>query len=182
MPFVFPCSECGHAILVRHLKAGEPAQCKSCRAVTPVPADAELMSDEDAAGYVAPEGSRGPIRPPTAIPLSMTTTTFTIDGYRTLRNIGLVRGLTVRSRSVLGTLGAELQTLVGGKITMFVELCEETREEALALMLAHAREAGANAVVGVRYDTTEVTDGVTEVICYGTALLLEEVPGPGHAS
>ena len=105
--------------------------------------------------------------------ISMTTTTFTLDGHRTVRTLGLVRGVTVRSRSVFGTLGASLQTLVGGNITLFSELCEKTRQEAFDLMLAHASQLGANAVVGVRYDATEVMDGVTEVLCYGTAVVVE---------
>jgi uncharacterized protein YbjQ (UPF0145 family) len=101
---------------------------------------------------------------------SMTTTAFTIDGCRTVRTLGVVRGVTVRSRSVLGTIGASLQTLVGGNITLLTELCERTRADAFELALQHARELGANAVVGIRYDATEVMQGVTEVICYGTAV------------
>jgi uncharacterized protein YbjQ (UPF0145 family) len=104
---------------------------------------------------------------------TMTTTTFTLDGYRTSRTLGLVRGLTVRSRSVFGTLGASLQTLVGGNITLLTELCEKTRQEAFDLMLQHAAQLGANAVIGVRYDATEVMEGVTEVLCYGTAVVVE---------
>ena len=103
---------------------------------------------------------------------SMTTTAFALDGYATSRSLGVVRGVTVRSRSVVGTLGASLQTLVGGNITLFTELCEKTREEAFALMLQHAGELGANAVVGIRYDATEVMQGVTEVLCYGTAVIV----------
>ena len=103
----------------------------------------------------------------------MTTTAFTLDGHRIVKNFGVVRGITVRSRSVFGTLGASLQTLVGGNITLFTELCEKTREEAFELMLQHAQQLGANAVVGIRYDATEVMQGVTEVLCYGTAVLVE---------
>jgi len=84
-----------------------------------------------------------------------------------------VRGITVRSRSIFGTVGASLQTLVGGNITIFTELCEKTREEAFELMMQHAAQLGANAVVGVRYDATEVMQGVTEVLCYGTAVVVE---------
>ena len=102
----------------------------------------------------------------------MTTTAFALDGCMTTRSLGVVRGVTVRSRSVVGTLGASLQTLVGGNITLFTELCEKTREEAFALMLQHASELGANAVVGIRYDATEVMQGVTEVLCYGTAVIV----------
>jgi len=105
----------------------------------------------------------------------MTTTANALDGYRTTRTFGIVRGITVRSRSVLGTIGAGLQTLVGGNITLLTELCEKTREEAFTLMLEHARQVGANAVVAVRYDATEVMQGVTEVLCYGTAVHVERM-------
>ena len=104
---------------------------------------------------------------------NMTTTAFELQGYRIKRNLGVVRGITVRSRSIFGTVGASLQTLVGGNITLFTELCEKTRGEAFEMMLRHAREMGANAVVGVRYDATEVMQGVTEVLCYGTAVVAE---------
>ena len=103
---------------------------------------------------------------------AMTTTTFTLDGHQVTRTLGVVRGITVRSRSVFGTIGASLQTLVGGDITLFTTLCEKTRNEAFRLMLEHAAELGANAVVGVRYDATEVMQGVTEVLCYGTAVIV----------
>jgi uncharacterized protein YbjQ (UPF0145 family) len=103
----------------------------------------------------------------------MTTTAFSLNGYRTTRTLGVVRGVTVRSRSILGTLGASLQTLVGGNITLLTELCEKTRADAFELVLEHARALGANAVVGLRYDATEVMDGVTEVLCYGTAVFVE---------
>jgi uncharacterized protein YbjQ (UPF0145 family) len=105
--------------------------------------------------------------------IAMTTTAFEIDGYKAARQLGVVRGITVRSRSILGRLGASLQTIVGGNITLFTELCEKTRGEAFDMMGAHAEERGANAIVGIRYDATEISDGVTEVLCYGTALLLE---------
>jgi uncharacterized protein YbjQ (UPF0145 family) len=103
----------------------------------------------------------------------MVTTAFTLDGYRIVRTLGVVRGIVVRSRSLLGTLGASLQTVVGGNITILTELCEKTRGEAFDLMLAHAAELGANAVVGARYDATEVMSGVTEVLAYGTAVVVE---------
>lgn len=103
----------------------------------------------------------------------MITTAFEFPGYRVVRNIGLVRGVTVRSRSILGTLGASLQTVVGGNITLFEEMCEKTREQALELMMTHAMQHGANAVIGVRYDATEVMQGVTEVLAYGTAVQVE---------
>ncbi len=106
------------------------------------------------------------------IELAMTTTAFTLEGYQTRKTLGIVRGITVRSRSVIGTLGASLQTLIGGNITLLTELCEKTRAEAFALMLEHAAGLGANAVVGIRYDATEVMTGVTEVLCYGTALVV----------
>ena len=104
---------------------------------------------------------------------AMTTTAFTLDGYRIQRTLGVVRGITVRSRSIFGTLGASLQSLVGGNITLFTELCEKTRGEAFDQMLSHAQALGANAVVGIRYDANEVMQGVTEVLCYGTAVVVE---------
>lgn len=110
-----------------------------------------------------------------AVNASMVTTTFEIPGYRVVKILGLVRGVTVRSRSVLGTIGAGLQTIVGGNITLFEEMCEKTRAEALELMMEHAMEHGANAVIGVRYDATEVMQGVTEVLAYGTAVLVDHV-------
>jgi uncharacterized protein YbjQ (UPF0145 family) len=104
---------------------------------------------------------------------SLTTTTFELDGYRVVQTLGVVRGITVRSRSIFGTIGGSLQTLLGGNITLFSELCERTRAEAFELMVGHAEEVGANAIVGIRYDATEVMQGVTEVLCYGTALVVE---------
>jgi uncharacterized protein YbjQ (UPF0145 family) len=104
---------------------------------------------------------------------SMTTTTFELPGYRVVKTFGVVRGIIVRSRSIVGTIGAGLQTLVGGNITILTNLCEKTRQDALEQMLDHARALGANAVVGLRYDATEVMQGVTEVLCYGTAVLVE---------
>ena len=106
---------------------------------------------------------------------SMTTTAFALDGFRVKKNLGVVRGITVRSRSIFGTIGASLQTLVGGNITLFTELCEKTRAEAFDMMVVHAEQLGANAVVGIRYDANEVMQGVTEVLCYGTAVILEPV-------
>jgi len=104
----------------------------------------------------------------------MTTTANALDGYRTTKSLGVVRGITVRSRSVLGSI-AGLQTLVGGNIRLLTELCETARNEAFELMLTHAQEVGANAVIAVRYDATEVMGGVTEVLCYGTAVTVERV-------
>jgi uncharacterized protein YbjQ (UPF0145 family) len=108
-----------------------------------------------------------------AMDVQMTTTVFSIEGYRTVRTLGIVRGITVRSRSVFGTIGGGLQTLLGGNITLFTELCERARIEAFEIMCRHADEMGANAVIGVRYDATEVYKGTTEVICYGTAVAVE---------
>ena len=104
---------------------------------------------------------------------SMTTTTFTLDGYQVTRSLGVVRGITVRSRSLFGTIGGSLQTLVGGNISLFTNLCEKTRAEAFDLMVEHAEQLGANAIIGVRYDATELMQGVTEVLCYGTAVTVE---------
>jgi len=104
---------------------------------------------------------------------AMVTTAFDLPGYRVVKNLGLVRGITVRSRSIFGTLGASLQTIVGGNITLFETMCEKTREQALDLMMEHALERGGNAVIGVRYDANEVMQGVTEVIAYGTAVQVE---------
>lgn len=103
----------------------------------------------------------------------MVTTALEIPGCRIVRSLGVVRGITVRSRSVFGTLGASLQTLVGGNITLFTELCEKTRQESFDLMVQHAAEMGANGVVMMRYDANEVMQGVTEVLCYGTAVICE---------
>lgn len=105
--------------------------------------------------------------------VAMTTTAFSLDGYRVVKTLGVVRGIIVRSRSIFGTIGAGLQTLVGGNITILTNLCEKTREHALELCLDHARKLGANAVIGLRYDATEIMQGVTEVLCYGTAVLVE---------
>ena len=103
----------------------------------------------------------------------MVSTTFEVQGYRVTKTLGLVRGITVRSRSVFGTLGASFQTLFGGNITLFERLCEQTREESFAQMAQHADALGANAIVGVRYDATEIMQGVTEVLAYGTAVYVE---------
>ena len=108
-----------------------------------------------------------------AIPHQMTTTQFELDGYQITRSLGIVRGIIVRSRSLIGTIGAGLQTLVGGNITLLTELCEKTRADSFELMLQHAAQLGANAVVGVCYDATEIMNGVTEVLCYGTAVVVE---------
>jgi uncharacterized protein YbjQ (UPF0145 family) len=103
----------------------------------------------------------------------MVTTTFELTGYQVVRNLGLVRGIVVRSRSIVGTIGASLQTLVGGDITLFTQLCEDTRRDAFESLLEHAAELGANAVIGLRYDATEIMNGVTEVLAYGTAVIVK---------
>lgn len=104
---------------------------------------------------------------------TMVTTQFELEGFRVVRTLGVVRGIVVRSRSIVGTIGASLQTILGGNITLLTQLCEKTRAEAFDLMLQHAAELGGNAVVGARYDATEVMQGVTEVLAYGTAVLVE---------
>ena len=103
----------------------------------------------------------------------MTTTAFTLDGYRVVKTLGVVKGITVRSRSIFGTIGGSLQTLAGGNISLFTNLCEKTRAEAFQMMISHAQEIGANGVIGIRYDATEIMSGVTEVLCYGTAVIAE---------
>lgn len=107
---------------------------------------------------------------------SMTTTTFEIEGYTILKNHGLVRGIMVRSRSIVGSFGAALQTIVGGNISILSDLCEKTRAETFELMLNHAEQLGANAVIGIRYDATEIMQGVTEVLVYGTAVTMNKKP------
>jgi len=106
---------------------------------------------------------------------NMVTTQFELDGFRVVRTLGVVRGIVVRSRSIFGTIGAGLQTILGGNITLLTNLCEKTRAEAFDLMLQHAAELGANAVVGARYDATEVMQGVTEVLAYGTAVFVDPI-------
>ena len=105
---------------------------------------------------------------------ALVTTTFALDGYRVVRQLGLVRGITVRSRSIVGNIGAGIQTLFGGNISLYQELCEKARQEAFDIMLMHAGQMGANAVIGVRYDANEVAAGVTEVLAYGTAVVVEK--------
>lgn len=119
--------------------------------------------------FVNPAANTNP-----AVPHHMVTTAFTLDGYTIVRNLGLVRGIIVRSRSIVGTIGATLQTIVGGNITLLTNLCEQTREHAFDLMLQHAADPGANAVIGMRYDATEIMQGVTEVLAYGTAVYVEK--------
>jgi uncharacterized protein YbjQ (UPF0145 family) len=109
------------------------------------------------------------------VDFSMVTSGMEIPGYKIVRNFGIVRGIIVRSRSVIGNLGAALQTIIGGNITILTNLCEKTREDAFELLLQHAADHGANAVIGMRYDATEVMQGVTEVLAYGTAVHVERI-------
>lgn len=112
----------------------------------------------------------------------MVTTTFELPNYRITQNLGVVRGIVVRSRNVFATIGASLQTLVGGNITVWTKLCEDTRTDAFDIMIQHATEVGANAVVGARYDTTELGAGVTEVLAYGTAVIVEPLSTESYRS
>jgi uncharacterized protein YbjQ (UPF0145 family) len=105
----------------------------------------------------------------------LTTTTFDLPGYRIVRSMGVVRGIIVRSRSIVGNLGASIQSIFGGNISLYTELCERAREDAFRQMLAHAGQLGANAVIGVRYDANEIAQGITEVLCYGTAVHVEAI-------
>jgi uncharacterized protein YbjQ (UPF0145 family) len=110
----------------------------------------------------------------------MVTTAFELPGFRVVRNLGVVRGITVRSRSVFGTIGASFQTLVGGNISIFTQLCEHAREEAFEIMIQHASEIGANAIIGARYDANEVMSGVTEVLAYGAAVIVEPLESASY--
>lgn len=113
----------------------------------------------------------------------MVTTAFELPNYRITQNLGVVRGIVVRSRNIFATIGASLQTIVGGNITVWTKLCEDTRSDAFNIMIQHATEVGANAVVGARYDTTELSTGVTEVLAYGTAVIVEpSSPGESYRS
>jgi len=112
---------------------------------------------------------------PVQVSTMMVTTSQELPGYRIVRNFGIVRGIIVRSRSLLGSIGAGLQTIIGGNITILTELCENTREEAYELMMQHAAQHGANAVIAMRYDATEIMQGVTEVLAYGTAVQVEKI-------
>jgi uncharacterized protein YbjQ (UPF0145 family) len=103
----------------------------------------------------------------------LTTTAFELPGYRVVKCFGVVRGIVVRSRSVIGNIGASIQTIFGGNISLYTSLCEQARADAFTQMLAHAGELGANAVIGIRYDATEIGHGITEVLCYGTAVFVE---------
>ncbi len=114
------------------------------------------------------------VAPPTySVAHHMVTTAFELPGFRVVRNLGVVRGITVRSRSVFGTIGATFQTMVGGNISLFTQLCEKAREEAFEIMIQHASEIGANGIIGARYDANEMMSGVTEVLAYGTAVIVQ---------
>lgn len=116
-----------------------------------------------------------PPPPPIAFDTTMVTTALELPGYRIVRNLGVVRGIVVRSRSIFGTFGAGLQTILGGNITLLSQLCEKTRQDAFAMMTQHAAEHGANAVISFRYDANELMQGVTEVLAYGTAVIVERI-------
>ena len=124
------------------------------------------------------------VRPPRySVSHQMVTTAFELPNFRVVQNLGVVRGIVVRSRNVFATLGATLQTIVGGNITVWTTLCEQTRNDAFDIMIQHATEIGANAIIGARYDTTELAQGVTEVLAYGTAVIVEPAnPGESYRS
>ena len=109
------------------------------------------------------------------IDLQLITTSNTLEGYKITKHLGIIRGITVRSRSVIGNIGGGLQSLFGGKLSIYVELCEKAREEAYQLMIEHANERGANAIINMRYDANEVMQGITEVLAYGTAVTVEKI-------
>jgi len=109
------------------------------------------------------------------VPHENVTTAFELPGFRAKRNLGVVRGIVVRSRSIFGTIGASLQTMVGGNISLFSKLCEQTREQAFDIMIEHANALGADAIIGARYESNEIMQGVTEVLAYGTAVQIEKI-------
>ena len=106
---------------------------------------------------------------------SMVTTAFILDGYRIVKNIGLVKGIIVRSRSIVGNIGASIQTLFGGNITIYTQMCERARDDAYTLMCQHSQSLGANAIIAVKYDTNEIAPGISEVLCYGTAVIVKKI-------
>lgn len=118
------------------------------------------------------------IAPRHVIEPSMVTTTFVLDGYKVVKNLGVVRGIVVRSRSVFGNLGAGFQMLFGGNISIYTKMCEQARQDAYLVLVEHAAAVGANGIVGMRYDATEIMGGVTEVLAYGTAVVVEKAEGP----
>ena len=122
-----------------------------------------------------------PVTKPTySVGHHMVTTAFDLPGFRIVRNLGVVRGITVRSRSIFGTIGATFQTVVGGNISIYTKLCEQAREEAFDIMIQHASEIGANSIIGARYDANEIGPGVTEVLCYGTAVIVQPIEAASY--
>jgi uncharacterized protein YbjQ (UPF0145 family) len=115
------------------------------------------------------------MEPLRAVRADMVTSTFALEGFQTVKTLGIVRGIVVRSRSIIGNFGAALQSLIGGNITIYTNLCEHTRQDAFRIMLEHAAQMGGNAVIGMRYDATEVAAGITEVLAYGTAVVVEPI-------
>jgi uncharacterized protein YbjQ (UPF0145 family) len=113
--------------------------------------------------------------PPLTLDPALTTTALELSGHRIVHNLGVVRGIVVRSRNIFATLGASLQTVLGGDITLFTQLCEKTRQDSFAMMTLHASQLGANAVIAIRYDANEIMSGVNEVLCYGTAVIVEKL-------
>ena len=109
---------------------------------------------------------------------TMVTTTFSLEGFKVIKNLGVVRGITVRSRSIVGSFGANIQQVFGGNISIYTELCEQARQEAFELMIKHAQAMGANAILGMRYDANEISDGVAEVLAYGTAVVVQPLIPP----
>ncbi len=153
--------------------AQPPAEpCQMCGTLNPATAATCSRCGAALAGQPIYAGAPG------VVPGSMLVTTgFDFAGYRIVQYLGIVRGITVRSRSIVGGIGASLQQLVGGNITLYTELCEQAREEAYEIMLRHALDVGANAVIGMRYDANDVAPGATEVLAYGTAVVVEPAPG-----
>jgi uncharacterized protein YbjQ (UPF0145 family) len=133
------------------------------------------MTDDDKRALVRQQPYA--IAPKEGVRTALVTTAFTIEGHRVVKSLGIVRGIVVRSRSVIGSLGAAFQTLFGGNITILTNLCEQARSEAFHIMQVHAAELGANAIIGMRYDATEIMAGVTEVLAYGTAVIVEPDSG-----
>jgi len=134
------------------------------------------MADEDHRALVKQQPYE--LAPAEGIRASMVTTAFTLDGHKIVRNVGVVRGIIVRSRSLFGNIAAGFQMLKGGNVTVWTKLCEQTRQEAFRIMLEHAAQLGANAIIGMRYDATEIAGGVTEVLAYGTAVVVEPADTP----
>ncbi len=131
---------------------------------------------------LAPKAPYEISQPRYSVSHQMVTTAFEIEGFRVTQNLGVVRGIVVRSRNVLVNIGATFQTLVGGNITAWTRLCEQTRADAFEIMIQHATELGANAIIGARYDTTELMGGVTEVLAYGTAVIVQPIDGDSYRS